>query len=84
MHVRLDKFLCLTYVNQSHLLVGSVFKNVSFGFTHFTLYVLYLRFYGCEKTHDHSSSYHREHLIGADLQFHSLVHYHHGGECVGM
>ena len=27
----------------------------------------------------HGNSYKGKHLIGADLQFHRLAHYHHGG-----
>ena len=40
MRVRLAKFLCLKYLNQSHFLLGTVFKNVSFELVHFTLCVV--------------------------------------------
>ena len=36
-----------------------------------------------KKHHDHSNSYKRKHLIGAGLQFRSLVHCHHGREYGG-
>jgi hypothetical protein len=34
-----------------------------------------------KRHHDHSNSYKGKHLIGADLQLRSSVHYHHGGKC---
>jgi hypothetical protein len=37
-----------------------------------------------KRHHDHSISYKGKHLIGADLHFRGLGHYHHGKKHGGM
>jgi hypothetical protein len=37
-----------------------------------------------KRLHDHSNSFKEKHLIGADLPFRGLDHYHHGGKHGGL